>query len=635
MKRATLILTFVIAVSLLLAACAPATPVDTGNAGAAADAEARIAELEAQLAAAQEGAVSEEELIALQQELEAARAEAEAAAAAAAEQVAAQPAPEAYARNETLYISGTQWGPPSSWNPFMQGNYATGTIGFVYETLFLYDPLADEYIPWLAESGEWVSDNVYELTIREGITWSDGTPFTAEDVKFTYELGQQAPISFSPLWDWLDSIEVDGNTLTFTFNEPLYQEWANYLYSNPIVPKHLWEGRSADEIASGANENPIGTGPYLYETHDQDRMVWVKNENWWGTEILGMEMKPTRVVDIVNAGNNVALARVLQNEVDLSNNFLPGIATLMQAGYPISTYYDEPPYMLSANTAWLIMNLQMSPMDDVAFRRAMAYAIDVDQIVEVVYGNIVQKANPTGLLPIWDEYVDQAVVEELGFTYDPEMAAQILADAGYVDIDGDGFVETPDGEPIELGVAVPAGWTDWMEAARVIAESAQAVGINVQPEFPDYAVYLDARLAGTFEMAIDNQEQMSNTVWTYYDWIFQNPIEDIATMGDGNYGRYDNQEAFDLVEQLDKTPIDDVEAMKEITSQLQRIQLTDMPLIPLWYNGLWAQVNSTTWTNWPSAAEDTPNYLPATWRGYWNMGAIRMLAEIEPVEASE
>src|SRR5690606_790743 len=463
MKRATLILTFVIAVSLLLAACAPATPVDTGNAGAAADAEARIAELEAQLAAAQEGAVSEEELIALQQELEAARAEAEAAAAAAAEQPAAQPVTEAYARNETLYISGTQWGPPSSWNPFMQGNYATGTIGFVYETLFLYDPLADEYIPWLAESGEWVSDNVYELTIREGITWSDGTPFTAEDVKFTYELGQQAPISFSPLWDWLDSIEVDGNTLTFTFNEPLYQEWANYLYSNPIVPKHLWEGRSADEIASGANENPIGTGPYLYETHDQDRMVWVKNENWWGTEILGMEMKPTRVVDIVNAGNNVALARVLQNEVDLSNNFLPGIATLMQAGYPISTYYDEPPYMLSANTAWLIMNLQMSPMDDVAFRRAMAYAIDVDQIVEVVYGNIVQKANPTGLLPIWDEYVDQEVVEELGFTYDPEMAAQILADAGYVDIDGDGFVETPDGEPIELGVAVPAGWTDWME----------------------------------------------------------------------------------------------------------------------------------------------------------------------------
>src|SRR5690554_5798780 len=186
MKRATLILTFVIAASLLHAACTPATPaVDTGNVEAAAEAEARIAELEAQLAQAQECAVSEEELIALQEELEAARAEAEAAAAAAAaEQPAAQPVTEAYARNETLYISGTQWGPPSSWNPFMQGNYATGTIGFVYETLFLYDPLADEYIPWLAESGEWVSDNVYELTIREGITWSDGTPFTAEDVKF-------------------------------------------------------------------------------------------------------------------------------------------------------------------------------------------------------------------------------------------------------------------------------------------------------------------------------------------------------------------------------------------------------------------------------------------------------------------
>jgi peptide/nickel transport system substrate-binding protein len=150
---------------------------------------------------------------------------------------------------------------------------------------------------------------------------------------------------------------------------------------------------------------------------------------------------------------------------------------------------------------------------------------------------------------------------------------------------------------------------------------------------PDYGQYLDQRLSGEFDMAVDNQEQMGNTVWAYYDWIFQNPIEDIASMGDGNYGRYENQEAFDLVVELVKTPVGDVEALKAITSQLQRIMLEDMPVIPMWYNGLWAQVNSSTWTNWPSSAEDASHYLPATWRGYWNMGAIRLLAEIEPVEA--
>ena len=66
--------------------------------------------------------------------------------------VQATPAPAvvSYAREETLYTSGTQWGPPSSWNPFNGGGYAMGTIGLVYETLYIYDPLADKFTPWLA-----------------------------------------------------------------------------------------------------------------------------------------------------------------------------------------------------------------------------------------------------------------------------------------------------------------------------------------------------------------------------------------------------------------------------------------------------------------------------------------------------
>ncbi len=547
--------------------------------------------------------------------------------------VVAQEAAE-YARSETLYTSGTQWGPPSSWNPFNTGNYAMGTLGLCYETLFIFDPLTNEYKPWLAESGEWTSDNVYELKVREGITWSDGEPFTAADVKFTFELGDKAPIVFSPLWDWLDSIEqVDDYSLKFTFSEPLYQEWANNLYNFvAIVPQHLWESKTAEEIAAGANENPLGTGPYLYETHDQSRMVWVKNDNWWAKDALGLDPAPKRIVDIVNSSNNVALGLVLQGGLDLSNNFLPGVATLIEGGYALSTYYPERPYMLSANTAWLIMNNTMAPMDDPAFRRAVAHAVDVSQIVEVVYGNIVKAANPTGLLPIWDQYIDQAVVDELGFSYDPEKAKTILADAGYEDVDGDGFVETPDGSKIELKIIVPFGWTDWMESIKVVANGCQAVGINLEPDYPDFPGYLDARLGGTFEMAIDNQPQMSNTPWTYYDWMFQNPLADIATIQNGNYGRYDNQEAFDLVVQLDKTPIDDVEGMKAIASKLQRIQLTDMPLIPLWYNGMWAQYSNAVWTNWPSSAEGANHYLPCSWRGYWNMTTILMLTDLKPAQ---
>jgi peptide/nickel transport system substrate-binding protein len=324
----------------------------------------------------------------------------------------------------------------------------------------------------------------------------------------------------------------------------------------------------------------------------------------------------------------VALGLVLQGSVDLSNNFLPGIATLIKGGYGLQTYYPEPPYMLSANTAWLVLNTTKPPMSDPAFRRALAFSVDVGKIVNVVYGNIVTSANPTGLLPNWDKYIDQSVVDELGFTYDPDQARTILADAGYADVDGDGFVEAPDGSEIELSLIVPNGWTDWMESIKVIASSAKAVGIHVTPEFPDYNALVDARNSGDYDMVINNDRQISNTPWSYYDYIFRLPIQESQTTT--NFGRYENQEAWDLVQQLDRTPVDDLEGMKEIISELQRIQLTDMPLIPLWYNGMWAQANTSVWTNWPSAAEGANHYLPSTWRGYWQMDAILMLAELEP-----
>lgn len=545
-----------------------------------------------------------------------------------------------YERNETLYTSGTQWGPPSSWNPFNGGGYAMGTIGLVYETLYIYDPLADKFNPWLAaEDMKWVDDTTLEIKLREGLTWTDGEALDADDVIFTYKLADpngdyKAGLNFTGLYNFLDSIEkVDATTVDFKFKEnPAYQEVGFYLWQTPIVPQHLWEGMAVADITGGANENPVGSGPYLFESYDQDRMVWLRNENWWGINAFGKTPGPKRIVDIVNGSNNVALGLVLQGGLDLSNNFLPGVATLVKGGYGIQTYYPDPPYMLSANVAALIINEQIKPLDDVNFRKALAYAINLNDIVDTAYTGIVKAADPTGLLPTWDKYIDKAQVEELGWTYDPEMAKKILADAGYKDTDGDGFVEAPDGSAIALKVTCPSGWTDWMAAIGIISKNAQEAGMNITTDYPDYGQWRDAQLKGTFELSLQNEAQMSSTPWSYYKWVFQNPIENIATAQYGNYGRYENQEAFDLVNQLDQVKVGDDAAILEITSKLQKITLSEFPTIPLWYNGLWAQYSNAVWTGWPSSADGSNHYLPATWRGYWNMSGIQMLLDLKPVE---
>jgi peptide/nickel transport system substrate-binding protein len=537
-------------------------------------------------------------------------------------------------RSETLYTGGKQWGPVSNWNPLMTGNYATGTIGLVYETLFLYDPLTDKFMPWLAESGQWTDASTYELKVRQGVNWSDGKPLTADDVKFTFELGQKTALNFSSLWSWLSSItKVDDYTLDFKFKSALYQEWDNYLYNVPMLPQHLWASKDLKDVAIGANEKPVGSGPYLYFAYDQAKMVWAKNDNWWAIKALSLSVAPKYIVDLVNTSNENSLGLVLQGQEDLNNNYLPGISTLLTGGYALHTYYPAAPYHLAANTAWLDVNLQKKPMDDVEFRKALAYSINVADIVSRDYGNMVQAANPTGLLPVWDKYVDQNVVKKLGISYDSAKAKQILAAAGYKDVNGDGFVENKDKSLITLKIIVPNGWSDWMAAIQIISNSTKAVGINVQPDYPDFNGYLDARLNGTFDLAIDNQAQVSNTPWSYYHFIFYDKLADIPTTQGGNYGRYNNQKAFDLVTQLDKIATNDLQGMKAVISKLQTIQLTDLPIIPLWYNGMWAQMSSANWTNWPSSADKDNHYLPVTWNGYWNMTSILMLTQLKPAVA--
>lgn len=548
----------------------------------------------------------------------------------AAPEKAPEAAPTTFPRNETLYVAGAAWGPPSTWNPFQTGSLAntTGVIGLLYEPLFDYDPLSAKMIPWLAESGTWTNATTYDVVLRKGLTWSDGKPLTAADVKYTYELGKNyAAIWFSNMWVYLKSVDVADDThITFKFADPLYQEFENNLYNIPIVPKHIWDSRNEEAITVGANEKPVGSGAYLYLSAGADRNIWQRNDNWWGKSVFG-EPAPKYIVDILTSSNNVALGMVIKGELDMSNNFLPGVAELANKGY-VSTYFAGAPYMLSANTAVLFLNTTKKPMGDAAFRRALAFAIDTPSIVNVAYAQLVKAASPSGLLPALDTYVDKAVMDKLGYTFDTAKAKALLAEAGYKDVDGDKFVEAPDGSKVALQVTCPQGWTDWMAAIDIIARSAQAAGINIQAVTPDYGAWNTALMGGTFDMTLNNWANLSNTPWTLYNLLFNHPIRE--QMQAGNFGRFENQELFALVDALAKVPMSDKAGMKKACSDIQTAMLTEMPMIPLWYNGLWSQVSDAHWTNWPTETS-TNQTLPTTWSGYWQLGGLQTLINLKPV----
>ncbi|MFI6344120.1 ABC transporter substrate-binding protein [Streptomyces sp. NPDC050560] len=531
-------------------------------------------------------------------------------------------------RNETLYTTGTQWGPPANYNPLRDWDCATGTKGLAYETLFHFDPNAGKLTPWLATSGSWTDDTTYELKLRPGITWSDGKPLTADDVVYSYEIGKMAAAPTHTMWSWLSGArKVDDTTVRFSFEQPHYQEWDFDLYGIPIVPKHVWGGRSEKDVLNGVNDKPVVSGAYTLKSKGQDRVVWQRRDDWWGTKALGMTPAPKYIVDVSNPSNEVVIGQLNQGQLDLSNNFLPGAASMVKAGKVVS-YHDKPPYMLPANTAWLVPNTTRKPMDDAEFRKALASSVDVDKIVKGVYGQLVDKAGPTGLLPQWDKFVDKGEVARKGFSFDTAKARKLLSEAGYKDGNGDGYVENKDGSAISLKLMVPSGWTDWMEASKVIASSAKAAGIRITPGFPDQNALNEQRGKGNFDLIMDNQRQLSNTPWTYYQYLFQLPVLD--TQNTVNFGRYENKHAWDLVQQLGQVKTDDTAGMRKVISRLQDIQLTDMPLIPLWYNALWAQSNPGTWTNWPSDKAGAPHSAPAMWRNWLEMGGFETLTTLKP-----
>jgi peptide/nickel transport system substrate-binding protein len=527
-----------------------------------------------------------------------------------------------FPRAETLYTSGTAYTPPANWNPFDIGNMATGTQGLVYEPLFLYDPVHNKYDPWLATSGSW-SGNTYTIQVRSGVKWNDGSPMTAADVAYSINLAKtNTSDPFASNVATVTSATASGNAVTVKFSgTPGYTAWQDYLWKAPVVPEHVWSKLSAASQITGANKNPVGTGPMVLDTYNPTEVAYKDNPNWWATSQLSLSFKFKYLVDVVNGSNNVELSALTAGQIDWSNNFLPGINELVSglngnAGYGFKTYYSKSPYMLSANTVWLEPNTSKAPMNNVNFRKALAYGINQQQLVTAVYGGITQPANPTGLLPNLNPYINSGVLGKYGFKYNPTLAKQFLAKSGYK------------GQTITL--EVPDGWTDWMAGIQVISQDLNAIGIKVTPIYPQYAARTSDLTSGKYDLALDNNAGADSTPWSYFQRVYNLPISAQQT-AQLNWERFSSPADWKLVQQAGATPVTDTTKLNSIYSQLESDFLQQLPVIPVWYNGAWFQGNSQYWTSYPASGSTNEN-TPVMWYGYLGaMTTVYALANLQPV----
>ena len=539
----------------------------------------------------------------------------------------------AYARANTLITSGTQWGNIAGTNPYV-GNYAAGMVGLVNETLLRYDPLKDKYINWLAKTAKWTGAKQYTITVRSGVKWADGKAFTGNDVAYNFNLTRFTTSPWNNLYLNLKApIVAKGNTVVLNFKStPNYVQFQNAMWNIPMISPAQSRGeiKAANDLTTYSPKDPVGTGAYQLDPSGWDpttRVVWKKKATWWASaQGVSPAPKPQYVVDLVNTSNTNALSGVLSGIEDLNNNYLPGVNKLVDSG-KVHTYFAKAPYMLSANTAWLEPNTTHKPLDDPAFRRALAQSINIAKIVSDDYGHLVLPASPSGLLPTWSKYINKALVTQYGFKFSTAGAQATLTKAGYKK-DSSGMFENKDGSKIDLEIAVPQGWSDWEAARDMIVASAKSAGIRITPKVKDFNTWQTDRNTGKFDLVVDNNYQLSDNPYTYWKGIYNLPI---ITTGTGqtnfNFQRYSNPTAWALTQKLDKTPPSNTAVVKTLNNQLQTTLMKDLPLIPLWYNGIWAQMTQQYWKNWP-AAGSARQFVPVMWRGYLQMTGIDTITHI-------
>lgn len=526
------------------------------------------------------------------------------------------------AAGETLFVAGFQWGPPTNYNPFGASPAwptAGGQSQFIYETLVRFNLLDGSLAPGLAKEIQQPDDATLVLPLQDNTKWSDGSDLTAEDVAFTFGLAKETALSFTTLWDYVDSIEAtDPRTVTIKLKSEPYNPGfvKNILSSTLIVPKSYWSKVSADKITADTNLEPLGSGPFKLDKGDQTQINLTRNDDYWGKDAFGTPPMTTINHPIFKSNNDGDL-KLESGEIDASQQFTAQIWKMWEdKGAPVGTWLKDKPYYLPGNRPLLIFNLNKKGLDDPKVRLAIAYSINYPNIATTAMSDYSDPASASLIIPTGYEskFYDEAAVQADGWSYDPDKAKSILEDDLKAKKGSDGIYELPDGT--KLGgwkLITPTGWTDWNTACEIVAKSAKDVGIGIDTEFPQAPTMIQAMQNGNFDLCMYSYTGVNPaSPWIRFrDALDDRGVPKAGKRADWNYGRFSDSKVPALLDAAAAAKSD--EEAKAAYSELDKIYRANIPCVSLMYRPLeFYEFNQSNWENFPT--EENP-YAPPMWQG--------------------
>jgi peptide/nickel transport system substrate-binding protein len=481
-----------------------------------------------------------------------------------------------------------------------------GSFGPVYEELVYENSLkSGATTPWLATAWTWSNRNkTLTFTLRKGVTWTDGQPFTAKDVLFTFDMLKKNPgLDLNGDWSVLTSVAAKGsNQVVFDFNTAAVPYFYYIADQTPIVPAHIWSGIKGP--VTFVDSHPVGTGPYVMSSCSGTNIQYTKNGHYWQPGLPKIE-----TVNFPAYLSNNSANEDLSNGTDQwGSQFVPDVQRYYVSNNPdYYHYWFEPVYNV---LLWL--NLANPVLSNVAVRQAMAYAIDRAQVSKIGEYGYEPPANQTAIVqPTFSSWYDAGLAGKYGnaYTYDPSRAVSILERAGYKK--GRNGIFEKDGKPLSFTIINNGGFSDWVASVKVVQSELMAVGIRITPQNLSNTTFLSDVEDGHFQLAYDWDSGGPGPYYELRQLLYSPNTAPIGTAAASNFERYSSKSTDALIDEYASTTNSAVQ--HRVVDQLEQVMLSDVPVIPVTEQVDWYQYDNQYIGGWVTSSN--PYAQPAQYIG--------------------
>lgn len=450
------------------------------------------------------------------------------------------------------------------WNPYLVEDLdSEHVLSLIYPCLAIeqtdYHNHPPSFEASLARSWSWSEDHrVLTLELEPEARWSDGVPITARDVVFTWKAQTSPEVGwlYGYAKDFIEAVEaVDDHTVRVTFTHH-YPYQLMDLNDGPIIPAHAWEDIPfGDWTGTDWKDHILAGGPFGLAGHTpQQEITLERNSSYFAAPLPRLG----RVVFRIVPSDGGLMTQLLAGEIDFVSSISPTEIDRIRARDDFEmVIYDNRSY---THVCW---NTRKPLLADAAVRSALTTAIDRQTIIDVVYGGFGRVAVGPVLSAFWAFNRD---LEPLPF--DPSAARTALADAGWSDTDGDGFVDR-DGAPLVIELLAAAENELRQDIALLIQTDLERIGVKVKPRFVEWGTLMATMESGDFDAVINMWEEPTQID---LEGLWHSAADDEPTF---NFGRYANPEVDDLLAEV--AEIGDAVQQKSLLDKIQEIVVADQP----------------------------------------------------------